>query len=131
MNSLAQLIDLCQWTLFDWSGCWGLLDCSSLTEFLLSLSLVSWFLCFFVFVLFLVHYHEHSVFFFLFIFNNITFLHIKYMYIYIWIWIFKNLFTANWTKIVINSILNSVIKTKLNGIIRKESKLERNHNILH
>ena len=41
MNSLAQLIDLCQWTLFDWSGCWGLLDCSSLTEFLLSLSLVS------------------------------------------------------------------------------------------
>ena len=34
---LAQLLDLCQRTLFDWSQCWGLLDCSALMDFLLSL----------------------------------------------------------------------------------------------
>ena len=59
-KSLAQLIDLCQRALFDWSQCWGLSNYSSLTELLLSLRLVSWFLCFIVFVLFFVHYHEFS-----------------------------------------------------------------------
>ena len=40
-KALAQLLDLCQQTLLDWSWCWGLLDCSSFNEFLLSLSKVS------------------------------------------------------------------------------------------
>ena len=39
-KSLAQLLELCQWTLFDWSQCWGLLDCSALLDFLLSLRMV-------------------------------------------------------------------------------------------
>ena len=32
-KSLAQLLDLYQWTLFDWSQCWGLSDCSTLMNF--------------------------------------------------------------------------------------------------
>ena len=36
-KSMAQLLDLCQQTLFDWSQCWGLLDCSTIFDFLLSL----------------------------------------------------------------------------------------------
>ena len=36
-KSLTQLLDLCQWTLFDWSRCWGLLDYSTLMDFLSSL----------------------------------------------------------------------------------------------
>ena len=36
-KSLAQLLDLCQQTLFNWSWCWGLLDFSTIIDFLLSL----------------------------------------------------------------------------------------------
>ena len=36
-KSMDQLLDLCQRTLFDWSQCWGLSDCSTITDFLLSL----------------------------------------------------------------------------------------------
>ena len=39
-KSLAQLLDLCQWTLSDWSQCWGLSDCSPLMDFLLSLRIL-------------------------------------------------------------------------------------------
>ena len=38
-KSLDQLLELCRQTLFDWSRCWGLLDCSTITDFLLSLSI--------------------------------------------------------------------------------------------
>ena len=41
---LDELKVLCQRSLFDWSRCWGFTDCSSLSEFMLSLTLVSWFL---------------------------------------------------------------------------------------
>ena len=36
-KSMAQLLDLCQLTLFDWSWCWDLSDCSTIIDFLLSL----------------------------------------------------------------------------------------------
>ena len=36
-KSVVQLLDLCQWTLFDWSRCWGLSNCSTLMDFLLSI----------------------------------------------------------------------------------------------
>ena len=39
-KSLAQLLDLCQRTLFDWSWCWVLSDCSTVMDFLLSLRMV-------------------------------------------------------------------------------------------
>ena len=39
-KSLAQLLDLCQRTLFDWSRGWGLTDCSTIMDFLLSLRIV-------------------------------------------------------------------------------------------
>ena len=39
-KSLAQLLDLCQRTLFDWSRCWVLSDCSTVMDFLLSLRMV-------------------------------------------------------------------------------------------
>ena len=68
---LGQLQDLCQQTLFDRSWCWGILDCSSIIEFISSLRIVSWFFCFFAFCcLFIVHHCEHlysSFFFFLII----------------------------------------------------------------
>ena len=35
---VVQLLDLCQQTLFDWSRCWGFSDCSTLMEFLSSIS---------------------------------------------------------------------------------------------
>ena len=38
-KSLAQLQVLCQKTLFDWSRCWGFLDCSTILEFISSLSI--------------------------------------------------------------------------------------------
>ena len=38
-KSLDQLFELCRRTLFDWSRCWGLLDCSTIMDFLLSLSI--------------------------------------------------------------------------------------------
>ena len=34
-KTVVQLVDLCQRTLFDWSQCWGLSDCSTLIDFLL------------------------------------------------------------------------------------------------
>ena len=40
-KSMAQLLDLCRWTLFNWSRCWGLSDCSTIIDFLLSLRI--WF----------------------------------------------------------------------------------------
>ena len=39
-RSLAQLLGVCHRTLYDWSRCWGLLDCSTLMDFLLSLRIV-------------------------------------------------------------------------------------------
>ena len=39
-KSLAQLLDVCHWTLYGWSRCWGLSDCSTLMDFLLSLRIV-------------------------------------------------------------------------------------------
>ena len=39
-KSLAQLLDLCQWSLLDWSQCWGLSNYSALMDFLLSLRIV-------------------------------------------------------------------------------------------
>ena len=36
-KSLDQLIDLRSRSLFDWSWCWGLSDCSTFLDFLLSL----------------------------------------------------------------------------------------------
>ena len=49
-KSLSQLLDLCQRTLFDWSQCRGLLDCSNIIDFLLSLRIGFWFLYFFMFL---------------------------------------------------------------------------------
>ena len=37
-KSLVQLQALCQKTLFDWSKCWGFSDCSTILEFISSLS---------------------------------------------------------------------------------------------
>ena len=34
-KTVVQLVDLCQRTLFDWSRCWGLSNCSTLMDFLL------------------------------------------------------------------------------------------------
>ena len=68
-KSLAQLLDLCQRTLFDWSRCWGLTDCSTIMDFLLSLRIVE---CFFFvplcFCFFFVLYRELCVSFVLFLF---------------------------------------------------------------
>ena len=38
-KSLVQLQALCQKTLFDWSKCWGFSDCSTILEFISSLSI--------------------------------------------------------------------------------------------
>ena len=40
-KTLDELNVLCQHSLLEWSHCWGFTDCSSLSEFMLSLSLVS------------------------------------------------------------------------------------------
>ena len=40
-KSLVELIGLCQRSLFDWSQCWGFIECSSIVQFFSSLSLVS------------------------------------------------------------------------------------------
>ena len=67
-QSLVQLQALCQKTLFDWSRCWGFLDCSTILEFSssLSIALQVFFLLFDVVCLFVafpcVHHHEHLVF---------------------------------------------------------------------
>ena len=68
-KSLAQLYNLCQRTLFDWSRCWDLSDCSTLMDLHLSLRIDQClFVSFFLFFL-LVHYREPCVFFMLFIFQ--------------------------------------------------------------
>ena len=38
-KSLVQLQALCQKTLFDWSRCWGFSECSTILEFISSLSI--------------------------------------------------------------------------------------------
>ena len=38
-NTVVQLLKLCQWTLFDWSQCWGFSDYSTHMDFLLSFKL--------------------------------------------------------------------------------------------
>ena len=38
-KTVVQLLEFCQRTLFDWSRCWGLLDCSTLMDFLLSIKI--------------------------------------------------------------------------------------------
>ena len=40
-KTLDELKVLCQRSLWEWSRCWGFIDCSSLSEFKSSLSLVS------------------------------------------------------------------------------------------
>ena len=40
-KTLDELKFLCQRSLWEWSCCWGFTDCSSLFEFMSSLSLVS------------------------------------------------------------------------------------------
>ena len=40
-KTLEELKILCQCSLMEWSHCWGFTECSSLSEFLPSLSLVS------------------------------------------------------------------------------------------
>ena len=35
-KTMVQLVEFCQQTLFDWSRCWGLSDCSTLMDFLSS-----------------------------------------------------------------------------------------------
>ena len=41
-KTLEELKILCQCSLMEWSRCWGFTECSSLSEFMPSLSLVSW-----------------------------------------------------------------------------------------
>ena len=36
-KTMVQLLELCQWILFDWSRCWDFSDCSTFTDFLLSI----------------------------------------------------------------------------------------------
>ena len=36
-KTVVQLLEFCQWTLFDWSQCWGFSDCSTLMDFLSSI----------------------------------------------------------------------------------------------
>ena len=36
-KTVVQLLEYCQWTLFDWSCCWGYSDCSTLLDFLSSI----------------------------------------------------------------------------------------------
>ena len=45
---VVQLLEHCQRTLFDWSRCWGYSDCSTLLDFLSSISINQWLLLFFV-----------------------------------------------------------------------------------
>ena len=65
-KSMVQLLDLCQRTLFDWSQCWVLLDCSVIIDFLLSLRIVFWFLYFFLLLCCSLFTTVNSVFFVLF-----------------------------------------------------------------
>ena len=42
LETLDELKLLCHRSLLEWSCCWGFIDCSSLSEFFSSLSLVFW-----------------------------------------------------------------------------------------
>ena len=59
-KTLDELKVLCHHSLLEWSRCWSFMDCSSLSEFLSSLILVSWLpsvccaVCFFYFLLFII-----------------------------------------------------------------------------
>ena len=89
-KSMAQLLDLCQRTLFDWSRCWGLSDCSTIIDFLLSLRMRFWFLYFFLLLCCSLFTTVNFVYLLLFSINNITFLPIKKKkeaYVkFLWIW---------------------------------------------
>ena len=67
-KSLAQLQALCQKTLFDWFRCWGFSDCSTILEFISSLSIALLSFSFLLVAVCLsvafpcVHHHEHLVF---------------------------------------------------------------------
>ena len=39
-KTVVQLLEYCQWTLFDWFQCWGYSDCSTLLDFLSSIRIV-------------------------------------------------------------------------------------------
>ena len=67
-KNVVQLLDLCQRTLFDWSRCWGLSDCSILMDFLSSIRIALWLLVSFYSLFFFVHYRELFVFFLLFLY---------------------------------------------------------------
>ena len=47
-KTVVQLLEYCQRTLFDWSHCWGYSDCSTLLDFLSSISIDQWLFLFFV-----------------------------------------------------------------------------------
>ena len=68
-KSLVQLQALCQKTLFDWSRCWGSLNCSSIIEFFLLLELHLKFFPLLFVAFSYVHHHEHLVFAF-FVFSS-------------------------------------------------------------
>ena len=61
-KSLAQLHALGQKTLFDWSRCWGSLNCSLSLSFILLLVLHLEFFSFLFVAFACVHHHEHIVF---------------------------------------------------------------------
>ena len=76
-KSMAQLLDLCHRTLFNLSQCWGLSDCSTLIDFLLSLRIGFWFFFFYLFLCCSLFTTVNSVYLLFFSINNITFLTIK------------------------------------------------------
>ena len=65
-KSLAQLQALGQKTLFDWSRCWGSLNCSLSLSFILLLVLHLEFFSFLFVAFACVHHHEHLVYTFFF-----------------------------------------------------------------
>ena len=76
-NPMAKLLDLCQRTLINWSRCWGLSDCYTIIDFLLSLRIGIWFLYFFLLLCCSLFTAVNSVYLLFFSINNITFLPIK------------------------------------------------------
>ena len=74
-KTLDELKVLCQRSLLEWSRCWCFTDCSSPSEFMFSLSLVSWVLVlmcclFFFFLLFII---MNNLYFFFFFFSFIIY----------------------------------------------------------
>ena len=81
-KKLEQLKVLCQRSIFYWSQCWGFMDCFSLSEFMFSLRITSWFLflcC--LFMLSYVNHHEQLVFFLSLFINKITLIIYQNVYI--------------------------------------------------